>query len=265
MSEKPIQPSAPTAEGRSSVQRIVRIVLFAILGLALIALGYDMLLARPRNQEEFDKVQKLVDIKNTNPASKPITNKEVREAVGREPSRVEKNENYTLEFYSWPRGLPTKEYFICVVYSPNDKMLLHEVRQNEIPEQNMLPGARVQPTGSVSTGKPAGAPLEMSISTGDQSSAPSADGSDSGDGADSGQVRPGGPLPGGPPLPFQPTSPEGGQQPAASPETNSPEADSPTSETTDSKPAAEGAEATTPSEAPSEAPPETPTDTPSAP
>jgi hypothetical protein len=170
MSEKPNEPAPQTMEGGPKARLIVRIVLLAILGIAIVALAYDRLLARPRNQQEFDTVQKLVDTKNQNPATKPITNKDVQEAVGREPSRVEESEYYTMEFYTWPRGLPTKEYFICVVYSPNDKMLLHDVRQNELPDPNTLPGARYQPppaeSGSGGSGQPAGPPQGLSVTTG---------------------------------------------------------------------------------------------------
>jgi hypothetical protein len=169
MSDPSLPEKSVSAPRRSPVRLIVRIVLFALLGVALVALAYDQLLARPRNQQEYDKIQDLVDQKNLNPASKPITNKDVREAIGRGPSKVVEKDYYALEYYTWPRGLPTGSYYICVVYSPKDKMLLHEVKMNEEPDPKFLPGSRFTPAttpGGLTGGNAAGDPRTMTMSSG---------------------------------------------------------------------------------------------------
>lgn len=153
--------SSPTGGQDALVRRVVRIVLIALLFLALIALAYDHLVARPRNQAEFDLIQQLVDAKNANPLSKPITNKDVQEALGRAPSRTEEKDFYTLEFYTWPRGVLIDSYYICVVYSPKDKMLLHAVQLNELPDPLALPGGFLKPEGSTEEARPAGSPIGL--------------------------------------------------------------------------------------------------------
>lgn len=220
-------PTPASAPPRGGAQRIVRIVLFAILGLAIAALGYDQLLARPRNEDEFAKVQKLVETKNLNPASKPITNKDVRDLIGRDPSRTVEKDFYAMEFYTWPRGLPINSYYICVVYAPKNGMLLHEVKLNEMPDPDRLPGGRLIPEGTNTSGEPAGRPMGLSVTTED------------GGGAEGGAGR-------------QRPEAEGGEGSAETPSSEQPSSEQPSSE----QPAAEEPAAEEPADTPEPAAPE---------
>ena len=104
----------------------VRIVLFALLGVAIIGLIFDQL-ARRRAQAAFDAVNdamgeegKLVD----------LSREDVRNLMGRAPDDDGDAED-VFETFSWPGAL--KSQVIFVEYRHGDEKLLKDVSLNEKP------------------------------------------------------------------------------------------------------------------------------------
>ncbi|TWT50567.1 hypothetical protein Pla22_33100 [Rubripirellula amarantea] len=102
----------------------LRIVLFAVLGLLLIGLAYDYLVARPGVDAAYDKIAARSVELNKLPDTY-FTNSDVQELLGKQPSRTFEDSNGELvEVFSWRSGLPIKTHDLFAVYKPSDGKML---------------------------------------------------------------------------------------------------------------------------------------------
>ena len=109
------QPAAP-AETSSPL----RIVLFVILGVMIVALAYDYLYARKQPDEIAMMVLPQIDTTSAVSNVDPRSMDEVIELVGREPEEKIEGTNYWQIKYSWRAGLPWKTYDLYLVFTKGD-------------------------------------------------------------------------------------------------------------------------------------------------
>lgn len=104
----------PAPEGASSP---LRMVLFVVLGVMIVALAYDYLYAR--KQPDTVATALLPQIDPTTPVSNvdPKTMNEVVAIVGRQPERKIEGSNYWQITYCWRAGLPWKTHDLHVVFT----------------------------------------------------------------------------------------------------------------------------------------------------
>jgi len=130
--------STPPANKGSRRQTILIVVLLLMGG----GLIYDRQVARPRSQQAYDKALELIN-KNVMTAaeSEAVTNQAVQAAFGKKPSKLVKTEDYTIETFSWRRGLLVLRYDVNVVYAhEGGRLVLRNVLLNKMPEKSQLPG-----------------------------------------------------------------------------------------------------------------------------
>lgn len=101
--------STPTGRRR-------RNILLAILAVLTVGLVYDFAVARPAVEEAYTIVtEKNVEF-NIARKHKAMGVADVRELLGREPSRTFEDHEMHVEVYSWRAGLPFRTHDLFVVY-----------------------------------------------------------------------------------------------------------------------------------------------------
>jgi hypothetical protein len=138
------QTDAPKPQGSSA--RLI--VLLALLALAIGALAYDALAAKPACDAADKKLQAFVDDQNKLGVKEgaPITPDAVHKELGMLPTWVEKHddENYEIEYYCWWGNVPVinlRRHFIAVVYHGKEPRHFSS-HHREIPPEEALPIVR---------------------------------------------------------------------------------------------------------------------------
>ncbi len=199
-------------------------VLLVILGLAIVAVVWEYLVASPSFNAAKEKVEELVANKDRQAGVGKTTNLVVQKELDRKPSWTEgpdKHPNYTKEIYTWRRGLPLFTYQLHVIYS--------HYKDPQSGEQTLLLyNADACPRASLSTGLPDSDcllgkcqhPEKMFLPSGPQELPPRDPSKEvpPEDGPITGGVQPG-PAGVGGPLP-PPDEPPEGQDPPTPPENN---------------------------------------------
>ncbi len=114
-------------EANSGTQRgLIRLILFGILFLLVVALIYDYRVARPGVNQAYDKITEQSTLVNMS-STKKFTNKDVQELLGKQPSETFEDPNGDfVEVYSWRSGLPFRTHDLFAVYKKNgDDWLFH--------------------------------------------------------------------------------------------------------------------------------------------
>ncbi|MCS7467211.1 hypothetical protein NZK35_11210 [Stieleria sp. ICT_E10.1] len=93
-------------------------VLYVLLALMVVALGYDYLVARPAVNAAYDQVTEASMEANRKGAGF-LSNTDVRELLGREPVQTFEDGRYQVEVYQWRGGLVVKPHKLYTVYMPN--------------------------------------------------------------------------------------------------------------------------------------------------
>ncbi|PAY15495.1 hypothetical protein CKO51_31610 [Rhodopirellula sp. SM50] len=93
-------------------------VLYVLLGLMVVALGYDYLVARPAVNAAYDQVTEA-SMKANRKGVGFLSNTDVRELLGREPVQTFEDGRYQVEVYQWRGGLIVKPHKLYTVYMPN--------------------------------------------------------------------------------------------------------------------------------------------------
>jgi hypothetical protein len=137
-------PAAPKPQGSSA--RLA--VLLGLLVLAIGALGYDALVAKPNCDAADKKLQEFVDEQNKLGVKEgaPITPDVVHKHLGMQPTWVEKHDadNYEIEYYCWWGHVPLinlRRHFIAVVYHGQEPRHFSS-HHREIPPEEALPIVR---------------------------------------------------------------------------------------------------------------------------
>ena len=154
------EPHSVPAKKASPVRLMILLgVLVAVCG----ALAYDWVIAPPQVKAAYDKLEatalkrnelgfrpraaKAGDPKETRETVSidgggMIYSEEVQEILGMTPSRTEKKEQYTIEYYRWWGWIPRNQNFIAVLYIGDnpDKRHYSTHFANELPDDVSLQG-----------------------------------------------------------------------------------------------------------------------------
>jgi len=95
--------TSPDGTGRPN-RRLA--ILLGLLGLALCALGWDFLIARPGVERAYAKVEEANIAMNTSVQRAALTNTDVEQLLGRAPSETFQKYGKTIEVYTWQAGIP---------------------------------------------------------------------------------------------------------------------------------------------------------------
>ena len=108
----PAEPQhAPT--GNSSSVRMFG--LLGLLGVLLIGLAYDYLVARPAVDTAYENIDRLY-VETNKDSTKMLTPVQVQAEIGHAPSKTEKDGSDLVEVYSWRSGLPIRTHNLYCVY-----------------------------------------------------------------------------------------------------------------------------------------------------
>lgn len=165
--ETPAAPqAAPPAAKKPNPTR--SLLLLSLLLLMLAALYYDRYVARPGSELAYQKVERYLQQELSKAGQTTASFDEVKEIVGCGPSSHVDHEYYTIERFSWRRGVLFASYFIDVVYRKDAEgdRVLYAVTHNEPPAEEDLPSTPVQPrklteeerNAKMSAGPPGGPP-----------------------------------------------------------------------------------------------------------
>jgi hypothetical protein len=153
-------PPAPKPQG--SPARLA--VLLGVLVLAIGALAYDVLVAKPGCDAVDRKLQEFVDAQNKLGVKDgaPITPDVVHKALGMQPTWVDKHDadNYEVEYYCWWGKVPyinMRRHFISVVYHGKEPRHFSS-HHRERPPEEALPIVKQAPSdGETSLPEPTSA------------------------------------------------------------------------------------------------------------
>lgn len=92
-----------------------RIVLFGVLALMIVALGYDYLVARPAVGDAYEQIAEA-SIKANAKGNDILTNVEVQQLLGREPAETRMDGPQRVEVFHYMGGLIVKPHKLFTVY-----------------------------------------------------------------------------------------------------------------------------------------------------
>jgi hypothetical protein len=132
--------SSPPANANSPVRLLV---LLGILVVALGALAYDHFVAKPGVEEAYNKIERLIVQQNESSAvdSMRLTSAAIQKEIGKAPTKVIKEDDYTVEYYCWWGPVPflnTYRQYITVVFVGDDPRRLNSHHMNEYPPAELL-------------------------------------------------------------------------------------------------------------------------------
>ncbi len=122
MSEE--QDSASMQDSTSS-GKLRKGILYGLLAIMLVALGYDYLVARPAVDAAYDNITE--ESRRINKlATEVLTNTAVAELLGKQPAERFNDGNDLVEVYKFTGGLPFKPHKLFTVYKQNgDQQLFY--------------------------------------------------------------------------------------------------------------------------------------------
>lgn len=166
-SEPSSSPSGPATQGMPAS----RIVLYSILGLLIVALTYDFLVARPGQKAAAAKINAFMPDQSGSAMisnAEPTTYEQVIEALGVPTTSPEEGATYFMDCFSWRSGLPWRSHDLYVIYTKKTTTtdgvtttkphLLHDISVGQEPEPNQFPrpataGSDAKPvTGTATAG-----------------------------------------------------------------------------------------------------------------
>jgi hypothetical protein len=153
--------SSPAGAGETSKPNVLRIVLFAILAVMIVALIYEYGMVRPSYKSAETAIDDLIEVRGM-ADKEPITPQVVQARFGKTPvGGTQDKGDYYLEHYRWVRGLPWQTYNIYVVYDHTEPPRLFNSTRPHPPTPNEVPTPAAQfapPTVSIEGGPESGAP-----------------------------------------------------------------------------------------------------------
>jgi len=114
MSSHERPPTSPSS-GKSTVLR--QLALFILLIVLIGAFAYDRKMARPAAELAYENIENAVNERTASPLP-PLNSDDIRAIVGKDPAYKKMGPNKYVEKYAWTAGLPWKQYWIWVAYSP---------------------------------------------------------------------------------------------------------------------------------------------------
>ncbi len=101
--QKDTRTTSPGGTGRSN-RRLT--ILLGLLGVALFAFVWDFLVARPGVEQAYAKVEEANIAMNSSVQRVALTNADVEQLLGREPSETFQKDGKTIDVYTWQAGIP---------------------------------------------------------------------------------------------------------------------------------------------------------------
>ncbi len=95
-----------TSAAPTSTSPLRLLMLLGLLGLAVFALWYDYKVARPNVEQAYETISALNQKINETASFSRMTNLEVQQALGRQPSSTFLDGDFTVEAYRWAHGMP---------------------------------------------------------------------------------------------------------------------------------------------------------------
>jgi hypothetical protein len=124
----------------------LRIVLLVILALMIAALLRDRW-ANRQYLEAWERIDKLQNEKNEQPGELTTGPEDVAETIGNTAAAgdPEPVEHYYRQMHTWWRGLPWRQYYICVIYQKvKEKPIFYAAFQGRMPDERELPTKPLQ-------------------------------------------------------------------------------------------------------------------------
>jgi hypothetical protein len=214
--DQPATPTETQTEKQKKNPWPLRIILLVILALMIAALVRDRW-ANQQYLQAWERIDKLQNEKNERPGELTTGPEDVAETIGNTAAHddPEPVDHYYRQMHTWWRGLPWRQYYICVIYQKvKDKPILYAAFQGRMPDERELPTKPLQHADLLEASEQAR--REAEAQPGDQTQ---------GDGTE-------------PPEPTEPTEPAG--DPGEEPTPTEPAVD-PTEETTPAEPTTEPA------------------------
>ncbi len=102
----------------SHVARIRRWLLFALLGVMVIAIVYDYVIARPAVAIAYDQITVESRFRNSQ-ANQTFSNQDMHKLMGRAPSRKFQDGSHLVEVYDFTSGIPGRPHQLFTVFTVN--------------------------------------------------------------------------------------------------------------------------------------------------
>jgi len=120
--------SAPMSAARKR-----QTVLFIILILGLISMFWEFRVAKPKHEQAWEAIQKMIATNYSKAGEVTNTNEDVEKLLGKAPAGTIPKEYQAVEIYKWRRGLPVMAYTIHVLYKKKEdgRLLLANAKRNE--------------------------------------------------------------------------------------------------------------------------------------
>jgi hypothetical protein len=131
--------SSPSGASETPKPNVLRIVLFSILAVMIVALIYEYGFVRPSYKAAETAIDDLIETRGVADTG-PITPQVVQARFGKAPAGGTQDKGeYFLEHYRWVRGLPWQTYNIYVVYDHSEPPLLFNSTRPGPPGPNEVP------------------------------------------------------------------------------------------------------------------------------
>jgi hypothetical protein len=146
--QAPREGAAPVSDSASGTS-LLRMLLFGVLGLLVLALGYDYLWARKQHQEAVAVIESLIadpSAAQVVSEAEPITAERIETAINRQPTEKSDGATYELHRYSWRSGLPWRTHNIYVIYAKGKSaggeeiLFFHDFSYGAPPDPVQFPG-----------------------------------------------------------------------------------------------------------------------------
>lgn len=123
------------------------LILIGLMLLLALALYYDRKSARPGAEAGHAKLQNLRQEQIAKPGHDVATPEDIAQLLGKQASRREETDWYTIETFCWRRGFPLLTYDVYAVYqkTSDDKVRFYAATLFQRPETNDLPHEPVKP------------------------------------------------------------------------------------------------------------------------
>ena len=144
------QPETVPAEPKKK-SPVRTLILFAILLLVIGAYAHDYFVAAPAARAAHENIQKLVDERNAQgvKSASLVTSEDIQQAIGKQPSKVDDQKNYTVEVYRYWGGMLPQRQYISVLYLGEEKPRRHHVHYlNSMPFEEDYPSETELPADS---------------------------------------------------------------------------------------------------------------------
>jgi|GEM_PF-2120908 len=118
------------------------LILFGILLLVIAAYAHDYFVAAPAAKAADEKIHALVAERNAQGVKEGtlVKSQDIRDLLGKEPSKVTEGKGYTEEVYRyWGGMLPQRQYISVLYFGPDDNRRYHVHYLNTMPEKDDYP------------------------------------------------------------------------------------------------------------------------------